>query len=127
MIPDIDPFDFDAALLRRSAGDFRAFMDALAVRLELALPGRVEITRKREGLLRGDSHAARILFRGDRAHLELVRVGARLTASRAKVVRDVAISSSTLSIADWLAELRGEVRALAADAGAGVDVLHDFL
>lgn len=127
MIPDIDPFDFDAALLRRSAVDLRAFMDALAVRLETALPGRVQVVRKREGLLRGDLHAARILFRGDHAHLELARAGAQLTASRAKVVRDVAISSSKLSIADWLAELRGEVRALAADAGEGADVLHDFL
>jgi len=127
LTPDIDPFDFDAAMLRRSEADSRAFMDAIAVRLEMALPERVSVGRKREGLLRGDMHVARITFRGEHVQLDLARSGAQLVATRAKFVRDVAISSSKVSVADWLTELRSEVRGLAAMAGEGADVLHDFL
>ena len=38
----LDPFDLDAASLRRSQVELSAFVEALAVRLEGALPGRVE-------------------------------------------------------------------------------------
>ena len=46
----LDEFDLNAAVLRHSERDMRAFMAALAVRLETALPGRVTIERKRDGL-----------------------------------------------------------------------------
>jgi hypothetical protein len=122
-----DQFDLDAAVLRRSESEMRAFMEALAVRLDGALPGRVTVDRRRDGLFSKTSHVARLVLRGDRAVYELACDRGRLDATRAKLVRGVVISSSTISPQDWLQDVRGEVQALASKAGAASDLLHDFL
>ena len=122
-----DAFDLNAALLRRSQVDIRAFTEALAVRLEGALPGRVSVDRRRDGLLSKTSHVAKIILTCDKAVYELVQDKGGLTASRAKIVRGVAISSSALPVPEWLDRVRAEVQALADEHGAASDVLHDFL
>lgn len=122
-----DQFDLDAAVLRRSESELRAFMEALAVRLDGALPGRVDVDRRRDGLFSKTSHVARLKLRGERAVYELSCDRGRLDATRAKLVRGVVISSSAISPQDWLAEVKGEVQALAEKAGAASDLLHDFL
>jgi hypothetical protein len=122
-----DQFDLDAAVLRRSETELRAFMEALAVRLDGALPGRVEIDRRRDGMFSKTSHVAKLVLRGDRAVYELACDRGRLDATRAKLVRGVVISSSTITPQAWLEEVRGEVQALAEKAGAASDLLHDFL
>lgn len=122
-----DDFDLDAAVLRRAQGDVRAFMAALAVRLEGALPGRVKVERRRDGLLSKTSHVAKIAFHGDKAVYELASGRGGVAATRAKLVRGVVISSSTIDPAQWLAEVRQEVAALADQAGSASDALHDFL
>ena len=57
-----DDLDLLAASLRADAGDVDAFVEALAVKLEAALPGQVEVER-RGGLLRRAQ--ARASHRGD--------------------------------------------------------------
>jgi len=122
-----DQFDLDGAVLRRSETELRAFMEALAVRLEGAMPGRVEVQRKRDGLLSQTKHVARIAVRGERAVYELVRDRSGLVATRTKLVRGVSISSSSISARDWLAEIRAELQTLAEQAGSTSDALHGFL
>jgi hypothetical protein len=122
-----DQFDLDAAVLRRSESDLRAFMEALAVRLEGALPGRVSVERRRDGLFSKTSHVARLSVRGERAVYDLGCGAGRLEPTRAKLVRGVVISSSPISPKDWLSEVRAEVQALAEKAGAASDLFHDFL
>ena len=122
-----DDFDVEAAWLRRSQGDLRAFMEALAVRLEGALPLHVSVDRRRDGLLSKTSHVARIEIRTDDAVYSATLIKGVLAATRAKVVRGVVISTAPLSIANWLTDVRAHVRALAEQAGGSVDVLHDFL
>jgi hypothetical protein len=122
-----DQFDLDAAVLRRSESDLRAFMEALAVRLEGALPGRVTVERRRDGLFSKTSHVARLVVRGDKAVYELGCGAGRLDPKRAKLVRGVVISSSGVSPKEWLTEVRAEVQALAERAGAASDLFHDFL
>jgi hypothetical protein len=122
-----DQFDLDGAMLRRSDVELRAFMEALAVRLEGAMPGRVEVERKRDGLLSQTKHVVRIAVRGERAVYELVRSKAGLAANRAKLVRGVNISSSSLSAREWLAEVRAELQTMAEQAGSASDALHGFL
>jgi hypothetical protein len=124
---EVDPFDLDAASLRRSQVELSAFVEALAVRLEGALPGRVQIDRRRDGLLSKSSHVARIVLACDHAVYELSLSKGQLTTARAKLVRGVTISSASLKPSEWLGEVRGEVQALAEQAGAASDVLHGFL
>ena len=127
MSSEPDQFDLDGAILRRSETELRAFMEALAVRLEGAMPGRVDVERKRDGLFSQTRHVARVVVRGDRAVYELARGRAGLEATKAKLVRGVSISSSTLAARDWLAEVRAELQALAEEAGSATDALHGFL
>jgi hypothetical protein len=124
---DIDPFDLDAAGLRRAETDLRAFMEALAVRLQGALPERVGVGRKRDGLLSATRHVHEIVVRGDQGEYRLRFDKGQLSATRAKTVRGVVISTTPQTVPQWLAEVRAEVAALAGEMGAASDVLHDFL
>lgn len=127
MSEGLDPFDLDAAALRRSETELRAFMEALAVRLEAALPNRVKVERRREGLFSKTARVARISLQADRAAYELSLQRGRLLSSRAKLVRGVVLSSAEIELSAWLTEVRQELRALAEQAGAATDVLGDFL
>jgi len=122
-----DEFDLEAAVLRRSQVDLRAFMEALAVRLEGALPQQVSVERRRDGLLSKTSHVAGIEVRTEKAIYTLTLLKGVLTATRAKVVRDVVISTSSVTAAVWLGEVRAEVSSLAQQSGDAADILHDFL
>jgi hypothetical protein len=122
-----DDFDVEAAWLRRAQGDLRAFMEALAVRLEGALPQHVSVERHRDGLLSKTSHVAKIELRTDAANYAISLNKGVLAATRAKVVRGVAISTASVAAGRWLADVRAEVRNLAEMSGDSADVLHDFL
>jgi len=102
-------------------------MEALAVRLEGALPRHVSVSRQRDGLLSKTSHVASIELRAERAVYRVVVEKGVLAATRAKVVRGVIISTSPIKMSEWLAEVRAEVRILAEQAGDAAEVLHDFL
>jgi hypothetical protein len=127
MNSSLDAFDLNAAVLRHSERDMRAFMAALAVRLETALPGRVSVERKRDGFFSSTSHVAEIRVEHPDAVFTLSFGKSGLTASRAKVVRGVTIGTSTLPVPQWLAELNKSVADLADRNAIAGDVLHGFL
>jgi|SRR5579859_550640 len=120
-------FDLGAAWLRRANGDIKAFFEGLAVRLESALPGQVEVERKKDGLFSRDSHAVRITVSLENYTYSLAIDHNRLTAARAKAVRGIVIKSESIAVPDWLAALSREIHALGEQAGAAHTVLHDFL
>jgi hypothetical protein len=122
-----DDFDLNAAWVRRSQGDLKAFMEAFAVRMDGALPGRVEVERRRDGLLSKTSHVVGVTIRCDRFVYQIVNGKAGVTATRAKLVHGVIISSSQMAVPEWLAEVRAEVQTLADHLNSASDGLHDFL
>jgi hypothetical protein len=122
-----DEFDLNGAILRRSETELRAFMEALAVRLEGALPGRVQVERRREGLLSPTRRVAAIAVNCDRAVYELRLARSALKATRVKQVRGVRLSSADVAVPEWLAEVSEELKALAEQAGSSSDALHGFL
>lgn len=127
MIPDIDSFDIDAAILRRSENDLRAFLGALAARLENAVPHRVKIDRKRDGLLSSRNHVVRVeLVAEDAAYvIALERSGVQTT--RAKVVRGVILSTSQVPPGDWLTEIRAAISRMSGLADNAANSIHKFL
>lgn len=127
MSVELDPFDLDAAGLRRAQTDLKAFMEALAARLEGALPDRTVVERRRDGLLSAARHVHEIAVKGERAEYRLRFDKGQLTATRAKTVRGVVISTTEEPVPQWLGEVRAEVAALAGAMGAASDTLHDFL
>ena len=122
-----DAFDLNAAVLRHSERDMRAFMAALAVRLETALPGRVSVGRKRDGFFSSTSHVTEIKVEHPDAIFSLTFGKAGLAASRAKVVHGVTISNASLPVPQWLGELNKSVADLADSSAIAGDVLHGFL
>ena len=120
-------FDLAAAWTRRSGTDMRAFVEALAARLEPALPGRVSVERRRDGLFSSTSHVSRIEVRFDDALMTVNQDRGQVRASRAKVVRGVTIGSQDLGVPAWLDEVVRRTQALGEGAGEAHAVLHDFL
>src|SRR3954470_1135595 len=86
---ETSPFALSATDLRASQVELRTYVEALAERLERALPDRVTIERRREGLFKKGVQVARISFTGNRAQYELTIGKAGVTARRAKVVRGI--------------------------------------
>ena len=105
----------------------RAFMAALAVRLETALPGRVAVERRRDGFFSGTSHVSQIRIDHPEAVFTLIFDKSGLSAKRAKLVHGVAISTATLAVPQWLNELNAKVADLADSSAAAGDMLHGFL
>src|SRR5664279_3924532 len=63
-------FDLVAASLRADAGDLRAFVEALAEKLSVSLPGGVKVDRK-GSLLGGPKHVRRIALQLGDEQIEL--------------------------------------------------------
>ncbi|MCW6512957.1 hypothetical protein [Lichenifustis flavocetrariae] len=105
----------------------RAFTEALAARLEPALPGRIEVERRRDGLFSKTFHVRRISARFDDSLLVLEYDRGHLHAKRTKVVRGVSISTQDLSVPAWLDDIIRRTQAVGEGAGAAHAALHDFL
>jgi hypothetical protein len=121
------PFSTDALDLRRSLVEMRTYAEVLAERLERALPDRVTVERRREGLFRKETQIAKLSFRGDRATYELAFGKGQVTAARVRVVHGIALNSTPMAPAEWLAELGQEVRAIAEQTDAANDALLGLL
>jgi hypothetical protein len=97
-----DDLDLLAASLRADAGDVDAFVETLAVKLEAALPGQVEVER-RGGLLGGRKRVRRIeVTLGDQRY-ELEAERGRVTGRRRSVVRGIALKTQELDLDAWIA------------------------
>lgn len=123
----VDPFDLDAATLRKAGTDLKAFLGALATRLEGALPGRVRVERRSDGLFSSKSHVEKIMVDAEDAVFTIAHAHGSLVTTRAKKVRDVVIGTATLGVDAWLAEVRTYVSALAERGAGASDTLREFL
>ena len=99
-----DDLDLVAASLRADAGDLDAFVEALAVKLEGALPGQVVVER-RGGLFGGGKRVRRIeVTLGDQRY-EAEPDSGRVTCRRRSVVRGIALKTQELDLDAWIASL----------------------
>jgi hypothetical protein len=101
-----------AASLRADAGDVRSFVEALAVKLEQALPGAVGVQRRREGLF-GPKQVRRIVVDAGDQRLELTASGAGVQTRSARLSSGIVLKSEAVDPDVWLARL---AQALAAEA-----------
>jgi hypothetical protein len=106
-----DPgFDLVAASLRADTTDLVAFVEALAVKLEGALPGDVTVTRKGGGLLsRGTRRVQRISVGMDEGRYDLEWAGQQIQTSRCNEVRGIVIKSERLGLDEWIDALSREL------------------
>jgi hypothetical protein len=105
-----DPgFDLVAASLRADTTDLNAFVEALAVKLEGALPDSVKVDRKGGGLLSREKRVRRISIGMDAARYDLERVGESIQTSRCNEVRGIVIKSERLGLDEWIDALSREL------------------
>jgi hypothetical protein len=104
--PDLD-IDLLAASLRADAGDTSAFVEALAVKLEEALPNGVRVERRREGMF-GPKLVRRISVDAGDLRLELRR-GDRdaIQTSCSRVSGGITLKTEAVDTDAWLQALGG--------------------
>jgi hypothetical protein len=105
-----DPgFELVAASLRADATDLAAFVEALAVKLEGALPGSVRVERRGGGLFSRDKRVRRISVTMDETRYDLERDDGALRTSRCSQVRGIVIKSEPLDLDAWIEALSREL------------------
>ena len=124
--PDQD-LDALAATLRADAADMRAFLPALAVRLEEAFPDRCQVKRKRKGMLSGERVVDSVSVAFGEEVYRLGYEGGQVAASRVKVVRGITLKSEPLSVETWIADLVSELGSVAEHTEAGRIALQGLL
>lgn len=103
-------FDLVAASLRADTTDLAAFVEALAVKLQGALPGDVTVERSGGGLLgRGQRRVRRIAVTMEGGRYDLERDGSQIQTSRRNEVRGIVIKSEQLGLDEWIDELSREL------------------
>jgi hypothetical protein len=104
--------DLLSASLRADASDLRAFVESLAAKLEEAVPQRVRVERRRDGMFGSKLVRGIVLDAGDR-RLELAFQGGAVQTSCSRLSGGIVIKREPIGTDEWLAAL-GE--ALVAEA-----------
>ena len=104
--------DLLAAALRADLSDIAAFVEGLAARLELALPGSVKVKRAKRGL-RGPKLVGEISYESGGERLELHRNGDDVRVLRAKMSGGIVLKTEEIDIDTWLSALTELVAAQA--------------
>jgi hypothetical protein len=116
MAEDDLSFDLDAAGLRADHADMRAYVEALAHKLELALPSMTTVERRSKRFMSREKVVEGIqVALGDQRYALRID-GTRVQCSRAKAVRDVTIKTEPLEVDDWVRALAADLQARAAQS-----------
>lgn len=116
--------DLFAASLRADMTDLKAFMEALATKLEGAMPMQTSVTRQ-SGLFSRE-HPVReinVVFGDYQYRISRERQG-QLMAQRAKVVRGIVIKTEPVPVEQWiddLAQLLAQEASKSAQARAALE------
>ncbi len=106
MPPEEAALDIDllAASLRADLSDLGAFVEALAVKLEQAVPGATQVERRREGLF-GPKLVRRIALDAGDQRLELRVDGPRVQTRCSRVSGGIVLKTEAVDTDAWLAAL----------------------
>lgn len=124
----IDGFSFDlsAAEWRKGITDEKILIQALAVRLEQALP-HVTIVNRSFSLFSSQKPVKSIVVRLDEAEYALRNEASGIQAQLGKVVRGIRLKSEDLSLPEWLNRLSTDLELYATRHGEAREKLERFL
>ena len=116
-----------AASLRADSSDTKAFLEALATKLEGSLPDRTTVTRHSSLFSRDHPVKEIAVLLGDYQY----RIGRErqgpIMAQRAKVVRGIVLKTEQIPMEQWIEELAGELAQVAASSAQARSALERFL
>lgn len=123
-----ETFDLAAAGLRADGADLRISLEALASKLEQALPGAARVQRSGGGLLgRGERSVREVRVDLGEARYELRFEGASLSGSRERVSGGISIKRETLDPGAWLTALTEDLRTQAQRSAQARTALEGLL
>jgi hypothetical protein len=105
-----DDLDLLAASLRADTSDVHAFVEGLAVKLEEALPGKVQVYRWRGGLMR-PKRVQKIVVDGGERRLELRLSSGSVETSCSRLSAGIVLRREPVDIDEWIAALSEMVAA----------------
>ena len=98
-------FELVASSLRADAGDLRTFTEALATKLEGALPNQTTVQRKSEGLFSKTKRVQHISVDVGDQRYDLAVRGAGLECRRCKSVRGIVLKTEEVPLDEWIDDL----------------------
>lgn len=101
-------FDLVAASIRADAADMRTFLEALAVKLEGALPNSVEVKR-RGGLFHSSKEVETLAVSLGDQRFELSKAGSGMEASVRRQVRGITLKTEEVGLDQWIDRLAKEL------------------
>jgi hypothetical protein len=121
-------FDLVAASLRADAGDTRGLAEALAVRLESALPMHTRVERRAKRFLSREKVVRRVeVDLGEARYALTLDDRGRAEAVRAHEVRGIVLKNEPLPIDAWLDALARDLTELAQASEEGRRALERLL
>ena len=116
-----------AASLRADTTDLNAFLEALATKLEGALPGRTQVVRHSSLFSREHPVREIAVALGDTQYRVMRERQGFMTTSRAKVVRGIVLKTDQIPMEQWIEELAQELAMEAARSAQSRAALERFL
>jgi hypothetical protein len=118
--------DLLAAALRADTSELGTFVEALAVKLEEAVPGSVRVERRREGMF-GPKLVRRITLDTDQERLELSRDRDRVETSSSRLSGGIVLKREMFPTDAWLQRLGGALAEQAARSQSTRQALERLL
>jgi hypothetical protein len=123
-----DTFDLAAAGLRGDGADLAISVEALAAKLEQALPGVARVERRGGGLLgRGQKRVRSVQVDLGSCCYQLAVDGARVEGFRERQSGGIAIKRESLDPNAWIAALTADLRAEAERSAQARTALEELL
>jgi len=121
-------FDLVAASLRADAADARGLAEALAVRLESALPSQTRVKRRSKRFLSGEKVVRNIeVDAGENRYSLEVDDRGNLAARRSAAVRGIVLRNDELPVDAWLDSLARDLAEQAQASEQGRQALERLL
>jgi hypothetical protein len=121
-------FDLVAASLRADAADSRGFVEALAIRLEAALPGQTQVKRRSKRFLSGEKVVRLIeVDAGENRYALEVDDRGGVEARRSAAVRGIVLKNDPLPLEEWIDALARDLAEQARASEAGRVALERLL
>jgi hypothetical protein len=102
-------FELLASSLRADSTDLKAFTEALATKLEGALPSQTRVERKGGGFLGGPKRVHRISVDLGNNRYEVVGDGGHVQATRGNSVRGIVLKTEQMPLDEWIDDLSREL------------------
>ena len=123
-----EDFDLIAASLRADAADSRGLAEALAVRLETALPTQTRIHRRSRKLLSREKVVKAIeVDAGENRYALTVEDNGALQTTRSAAVRGIVLKNDPLPLDEWIDGLARDIAEQARASEQGRQALERLL